>query len=66
LLHERDRRREVGHDQRCVDPEHAVAELRESAVAAFIRGAATGVRGVVDLDDEAYGRCGEVDDEATG
>src|SRR5688500_13728846 len=66
LLHERDRRREVGHDECGVQTQHAPAEGRESAVAALISAAAASVTGAVDFDDEARRGCGEVGDEATG
>jgi hypothetical protein len=53
LPHERDRRREVGHDERRVQPQYAPAERRERAVAALISSPAVNVTDAIDFDDEA-------------
>jgi hypothetical protein len=49
LLHERVRRREVGNDEGCVEPQHAAPER---ALAALVSSEPVGVRGAVGLNDE--------------
>ena len=51
------------HDQRCLEPQHPVAEASQGAVPLRISRAARGVVAAIHLDDEPSRRGGKIRDE---